>query len=99
MLKLANNKIDRIENLDGMNLVELDLFGNEINSLDGLTQLPKLRKFEISCNLIRSLNGIVDLQSLRELKMSNNKINRIKELTYLENLVYLSVLDLCYNPV
>jgi Leucine-rich repeat (LRR) protein len=47
-LKLANNHIERIENLDGMNLTDLDLFGNEITVLDGLTLLPKLRKVELS---------------------------------------------------
>ncbi|CAK66253.1 unnamed protein product (macronuclear) [Paramecium tetraurelia] len=99
VLKLANNHIDHIENLDGMNLTELDLFGNEITILDGLTQLPKLRKLELSQNQIKSLNGIVDLISVRELRMANNKISRIKELSFLENLVFLSVLDLCYNPI
>lgn len=45
------------------------------------------------------LSGIIDLIALRELKLANNKIKRINELHFLENLVYLSVLDLCYNPI
>ena len=96
---MANNHIEKIENLDGMNLVELDLFGNDILTIDGLSQLPKLRKLTLSENSIKRLSGIIDLISLRELHIANNKISRVKELGYLENLVYLSVLDLCYNPI
>jgi len=46
-----------------------------------------------------SLKGLLDLVSLRELLLSMNLINRIKELSYLENLVYLSILDLCFNEI
>ena len=46
-----------------------------------------------------SLKGLLDLVSLRELLLSMNLIDRIKELSYLENLVYLSILDLCFNEI
>ena len=42
---------------------------------------------------------MIDLISLRELFLSDNKIKNVKEFSYLENLAYLSVLDLCYNEV
>jgi protein phosphatase 1 regulatory subunit 7 len=48
---------------------------------------------------IKRLGGLIDLISLRELYLSDNKIKNVKEFSYLENLAYLSVLDLCYNEV
>ncbi len=47
----------------------------------------------------KRLSGLVDLISLRELKLSNNRINHVRELFYVENLAFLSVLDLCFNKI
>ncbi|EAR96271.2 LRR and guanylate kinase domain protein (macronuclear) [Tetrahymena thermophila SB210] len=99
ILKLAYNRINIIENLDHLNIVELDLMGNQIVHLTGLNQLVKLRKLNLSSNKISKLKGLVDLVQLRELRLSDNLIHRVRELYYLQNLTFLSDLDLCFNRI
>lgn len=65
-----------------MNLVEINLFGNRIIELNGLSRLPFLRKLDLSRNGIEKLyktlikyfriRGLVDLVALRELRISDN---------------------------
>ena len=50
ILQLANNNIENIKNLDDMKLVEINLFGNRIIDLNGLSRLPFLRKLDLSRN-------------------------------------------------
>lgn len=52
VLKLAHNRITTIEGLDDLNIVELNLMGNQITHLTGLTKLPMLRKLNLSSNRI-----------------------------------------------
>ncbi|EGR34220.1 leucine-rich repeats and guanylate kinase domain protein [Ichthyophthirius multifiliis] len=99
VLKLAFNNIETIENLDDLNILELDLMGNQIQLIQGLKQLIYLRKLNLSCNKIVSLKGLIYLIQLRELKLSDNQIYRIKELHNLQNLVFLTDLDLCFNLI
>mmetsp|Transcript_17215 Transcript_17215/g.1534 ORF Transcript_17215/g.1534 Transcript_17215/m.1534 type:complete len:83 (+) Transcript_17215:143-391(+) len=82
-----------------MNLTDLNLRGNKITQLTGLEKLDKLRILNVSCNYIKKLKGLVELVRVRELWLSNNQICHIRELQFIENLTYLSVLDLCFNPV
>lgn len=53
----------------------------------------------MSINKIRKLAGLVNLLSLRTLNLSKNNIKNVREIDYLENLIYLSHLDFCYNPI
>lgn len=90
-----------------MHLTELNLSGNNIKLIQGLTKLPRLRKLDISENGVSKytyfkfirLEGLVELIQLRELRLSDNNIRRVRELSYLENLVYLSILDFSVNPI
>eukprot|EP01016_Furgasonia_blochmanni_P038707 TRINITY_DN4709_c0_g1_i1.p1 TRINITY_DN4709_c0_g1~~TRINITY_DN4709_c0_g1_i1.p1 ORF type:complete len:282 (-),score=57.79 TRINITY_DN4709_c0_g1_i1:38-883(-) len=98
-LRLNNNFIEEIENVEGLNLAELHLQGNLLKFVSGLHKLPKLRVLNISRNQIAKLKGLRDLLALRTLLLSDNKVNKIRELTHIEHLEFLSVLDLCFNPV
>ena len=67
ILQLANNNIENIKNLDDMKLVEINLFGNRIIDLNGLSRLPFLRKLDLSRNGIEKLyikinKNILDLE-------------------------------------
>ena len=44
--------IEKIENLDNMNLIELHLQGNAIKNITGLNKLKKLRTLNLSRNQI-----------------------------------------------
>jgi hypothetical protein len=65
----------------------------------GLGRLEQLRVLELSVNRIRRLSGLVNLVSLRELRLGRNCVRHVRQIDYLENLMYLDSLDLCYNPL
>ena len=98
-LRINNNHIEKIENLDNLNLIELHLQGNFIKSISGLQKLTKLRVLNLSRNQISKLQGLAGLSALRNLQLSDNSIKNIKELVHLEKLDYISVLDFCFNPI
>ncbi len=50
-------------------------------------------------NKISKLNGLLNLVGLRELNLAKNSIRKVKEIQFLENLMYLTAVDLSYNPV
>lgn len=54
---------------------------------------------DLSNNKVNKLSGLINLISLRNLNLSKNSIKNVREIDYLENLIYLSDLDLCYNPI
>lgn len=54
---------------------------------------------DLSVNKLRKLGGLVSLVALRELKLAKNGIRHIRQVDYLENLMFLTVLDLSYNPL
>jgi len=99
ILMLSHNNIEEIQNLDNLNLTELYLFGNNIKYVYGLDKLPKLRILDLSRNRIKRIKGLSELVSLRSLYLSDNQISKVRSLNYIENLMDLSDLDLCYNPI
>lgn len=82
-----------------MNLKELYLSNNQMESIKGMAKLENLRILDLSLNKIRKLVGLVNLLSLRSLNMAKNCIKNVREIDYLENLMYLSHLDFSYNPI
>ena len=59
------------------NLQYLDISGNDIDSLDGLSELVHLRTLKADDNRIRSLDGITNLNGLMELSVARNDIDTI----------------------
>jgi protein phosphatase 1 regulatory subunit 7 len=99
ILDLSENEIEDVEGLDNLNLTELYLSANRIQIVKGFTKLDKLRVLDLSINDITLLGGLSQLISLRTLLLSKNKIKHVKQMNFLENLAYLSEVDLCYNPI
>lgn len=54
---------------------------------------------DLSINKLRKLGGLVNLVALRELRLAKNGIRHIRQVDYLENLMFLTILDLSYNPL
>lgn len=50
-------------------------------------------------NEISKIMGLSHLISLRKLLLSKNKVRHIRQLSYIENLAYISEVDLCYNSI
>lgn len=99
MLSLNNNNIDIIENLAGLSLEELFLSDNNIKVINGLDELPLLRRLDLSKNNINKLRGLESILRLKFLFLCHNYISKVSELVYIENLQELTELDLCFNPL
>lgn len=99
MLSLNNNNIDIIENLAGLSLEELFLADNNIKVINGLDELPLLRRLDLSKNNINKLRGLEEIYRLKFLFLCHNAISKISELGMIENLQELTELDLCFNPL
>jgi hypothetical protein len=59
------------------NLQYLDISRNDVDSLDGLSELVHLRTLKADNNRIRSLDGILHLDGLMELSLARNEIDSI----------------------
>jgi protein NUD1 len=72
------------------NLQYLDISGNKLESLDGLSCLPHLRELKANRNQIRNLEGILDLDGLLHLELRSNDLSVVDfegaELTRLHHL-------------
>ncbi len=54
---MNNNKIQKIENLDNLKLLErLELRSNKLTKLENISNLQKLKLLTVSCNLIKKIN-------------------------------------------
>jgi internalin A len=99
VLSLNNNKIKKIQNIDGLQLEELYLSQNQLTKITGLAKLPNLRTLDLSKNQIVLLRGLENIDSLRFLNLSLNRIAKIRQLAYVENLNLLTELDMCFNLI
>ena len=99
VLSLNQNRIKKIQNIDGLQLEELYLSQNQLTKITGLAKLPNLRTLDLSKNQIVLLRGLENIDSLRFLNLSLNKIEKIRQLTYVENLSLLTELDMCFNLI
>ena len=98
VLDLSHNRISKIESLDGLLMQELNLEGNRITSLDGLSQLPRLSSLNVNKNDIMSLNPLKDCTQLRVLSACDNRLVHIRQTEFLSELPWLGVLELNGNP-
>jgi cell division septum initiation protein DivIVA len=103
-LKLSNNEIVVVENLDGIEtLSEIDLSHNFITSLDDgdgcLSRLPRLQALQLHSNRLNSLDGFAALTTLEILDLRNNSIGDFTSLGQLKGLPRLKHLCLEGNPI
>ena len=90
---LCTNKLTRITGLESLASLEvMGLDENQIESLDGVPVLPKLREFSIAMNKIENIGiGLDGLDNLESINMAGNKIGNFKELLNLNRLPSLKV--------
>lgn len=83
VLYLYNNRIEKIENLEGLSqLTHLYLSRNNIRHLAHLSQLHSLQKLYITHNKISVVEGLEDLKELRELHMGSQRLPPEDSLTF-----------------
>jgi len=96
-LKTLNLNSNRITNLDSMktisfnNLEVLELRSNGIETLTGLTALPRLKKLYISQNRISNISPLASLKTLETLHIRENEIVNLTGLLELENLIEINL--------
>ncbi|KAJ3087958.1 hypothetical protein HK102_009892 [Quaeritorhiza haematococci] len=99
---LVNNGITRIEGLEGLPLIALDLRSNRIRSLQGLETLYNLEELYLSHNAIQNFahfNPESHKDSLRVLDLTANLIDDPYSITILKDCVMLRELMLRKNPL
>jgi hypothetical protein len=84
--------------LDDLNIEELNLDGNAITQLTGLSKLPKLSTLNAAHNQITDLSPLSQSLSLLNINLQYNKIAVIRQVEYLQNIPWLKVLELAGNP-
>ncbi|EGR30282.1 leucine rich repeat protein [Ichthyophthirius multifiliis] len=76
----------------------LNLWGQEIDDLRVLSQMPNLEVLSLSVNQIDTLKDIKSCFKIKELYLRKNNISEISEIRHLVDLPELKVLWLCDNP-
>ncbi|XP_043261602.1 dynein regulatory complex subunit 3-like [Colletes gigas] len=98
-LKLSNNIIETIENLDTLvHLRELDLSFNHIKIMENLNNLIKLEILLLYNNEISKIEGIDSLCNLTIFSIGNNAIEEWDHVLYLRKFSRLRSLNMNGNP-
>ncbi|CAL6061886.1 leucine_Rich Repeat (LRR)-containing protein [Hexamita inflata] len=88
-------RMSKVTQLSGLNqmqqLVELQLYANNISDLSPLRFLTNLVKLDLAYNQITNINPLKALTNLQYLILSGNKIQCIFCLKYLTNLMHLDI--------
>lgn len=83
-----------------MGLRFLNLNHNEITEIEeDFESLVELMILLVNRNFIESLEHLKTLQKLRVLDLGANKITSFNEIENLQDLLFLSEIDLCQNPI
>lgn len=98
VLDISYNRLTVIEGLDHLNIEELNVDGNNIQVLNGLSLLPRLSTFNAAHNLITDLSPLADCKSLLQLNLQHNRIEIIRQVEHLSSIPWLRDLDLAGNP-
>ena len=92
-LILAKTKTDNLFSLKNLNL-----WGNDLDDLKLLRQMPNLEVVSLSVNKITTIKEFSNCSKLQELYLRKNNIQDLSEIRYLMNNSNLKVLWLCDNP-
>ncbi len=92
-LVISRAKTDNIQNIRNLNL-----WGNDLEDLGLLREMPNLEVLSISVNRITSLRDFSHSMSLQELYLRKNQIADLSEIRHLTDLPNLRVLWLSDNP-
>ena len=92
-LIVQRSKTDNFEKIKNLNL-----WGNELDDVSILRELPNVEVLSLSVNKISSLKDFAHSKKLTELYLRKNGITDLTEIRYLKHLEYLRVLWLWDNP-
>lgn len=67
--------------------------------LEDFKTLGSLTILRMNRNFIESIENLSKCDKLRILDISCNRIKNFQEIDHLQELVYLSEIDLCFNPI
>ena len=77
----------------------LNLWGEDLENVDIISQMKSLKVISLSANKISSLKPFEKLENLKELYIRNNNISNIDEIDYLKDKANLKSLWMSDNPV
>ena len=86
--------IDSLESIK-----ELDLWGNNIDDISLLSEMPLLEIISLSVNHIKDLSVFKNLKNLKELYLKDNQISDFSQIEYLKDCKKLEILCLIENPI
>ena len=89
----------RLGNDDFENIKNLNLWGNNIDDISLLSEMPSLEVISLSVNHIKDLSVFTKLKNVKELYLKDNQISDFNQIEYLKNCPKLEVLCLLDNPI
>ena len=96
-LKLNNQEINEISELEGLNDLEglqvLNLFGNQIKEITLLESQKNLKILILDHNNLTEISGLRNLTKLEKVSLHGNQISEIDGLEYLRELKELNLSD------
>jgi Leucine-rich repeat (LRR) protein len=90
-LRTKCDKLDSVKNIN--------LWGNELEDVSVVKNMPNLEVVSLSVNKIRSLKDFGNLKNLRELYLRKNMITDLEEIRHLSKCPSLRTLWLSENPI
>jgi hypothetical protein len=91
---LSRSKADRLDNIRNLNL-----WGNEIEDVRILRQIPNVEVLSLSVNKINTLRDFSYCKKLSELYLRKNMVADLDEIRSLQSLPNLRILWLWENPI
>jgi len=85
------------ENLD--NIKNLNLWGNNIDDISIISEMPSLEIINLNQNQIKDLKYLKNLKNLKELYLKDNIVSDFGQIDYLKNCKKLEILNLSENPI
>lgn len=103
ILTVSDCKVKNIAGIEKFsNIVQLDLYGNQINDITALKNLKNMISLNLSYNQINSITSLRKMNNLVSLNLGSNRISSISTLSNLTNLKTLNLsnnLISNFNPV
>lgn len=90
-LSIRGDEIEKLAYLDKFPNLESFVFEGDIEKIEGLDELQKLKELFISGNGLKKIEGLDKLQNLEILDLSNNLLKEIRGLDALVNLKQLNL--------
>jgi hypothetical protein len=98
-MALSENTVLQKTRVDNLKHVKnLNLWGNDLQDVSLLRDMPNVEVLSLSVNKIDSLRDFAACPKLQELYLRKNDIRNLEDVRYLKNLRLLKILWLCDNP-